>query len=1301
MVLLVAALYTFYQNARRNQKGEPSPDNNSLHELHTVVQDGAEQLYQQAVLRCNPNMETSQDESSLLVSSSTGQEEEEEDTFDAEVRQEWFNAVYGPDFLPADQPVREAPQQGVGLAGLSCFKTYQAVIPANSVGQKVGVTISRLPLGLYVRSVAPGSEAALLGIPYKSVLVSINGQPLLAEASRPALERIWYYEGLFATSSTQQEKIPNEPLDDNKSTTDLTVKEPVALRFIRNGQLLDVLLVSNPPWGITWAPCGNFSLVKRVYSFAAESGVQRGSLLAAVNDRTARDMDHADTALALRALFEQDQEIRLVMSAPARKQHHTMTTTTTTSNHKPAPKLTTHDGIEVKFLPWDIGSLCHAGNPLKEEDEESELHVLAEQVAAGRVVSSVRRRRRPDGVVPLKKQHSQVPSCPQLDRNLLLTLWDPLDSLIYCMQMHQVNYDFTRFVPLPSDTSEGTKIDRLRHWTATPAGPAAAYSFVLQFISIICSPDHYNNHHESARSCGSDLTSMLLKLSRRDEGFCHYLYFLLRSFISTFETRRPSTGGDRNLMALLHCLELLRFAEKELASQPLTGKPSTAIHTVAYPPPSPERAPPVAPSSSSNSPEHCPTSNGPPTPLAASPGSPDSEEDSPASKNSKRGMLGFFRKKKLANKSTRKQLQQQPAPPQPKPRVTRRSSKSSTATTINLSLSQSPSTMYENMSDFLSELDRICATIERSLQKSFRQKIAEWALQPWSASKDTALAEVTEKMRESLRQANEASDRMLLVNPVESSELLSSMDYDECYILPSAHFPILLTFNVSERRSSDSVVGEELLYRTTVELVSLRGSRSMNNSQYIVHAAIAGDVLESGMTNALDRTNHTWQSKNSLCFETRSSWGAPQTLSLRLSANAEVIDQRVSIESPADIGFCWVDLSKQWSENSEVSWSTTSVLTTDVWPMNSENNSFDDHGEPPSEMLSKSGQLELELKVTTECIEFDSSDSGSHSRKRMLLYKHDDDLRQEAFAVQFIRTCDHILKASGLDMMLLTFQCIPVGTRRGFVEWVPGSVPLSEICHPFGGSLFGDNRHDVADDDSAPSTLAKAGLTKYESLRRLQVVNDPLHRLAGSKSAESGSMANNPIQDYLRSVAFERNAPYMIRKEVMDTYVKSCAGYCIITYILGVGDRHLDNLLLHQSGSFFHCDFSFILGKDPKKYLPLRITEEMVQGMGGKDSDNFAKFLSLAGGAFLAFRQPENVRVLLSMVRLMEAALLPDVTENQSIQEAIFGMRNRLRLDLNEEQALNFMEDLIESSLSSKIWMAVDAIHNLGKKIKI
>jgi hypothetical protein len=68
------------------------------------------------------------------------------------------------------------------------------------------------------------------------------------------------------------------------------------------------------------------------------------------------------------------------------------------------------------------------------------------------------------------------------------------------------------------------------------------------------------------------------------------------------------------------------------------------------------------------------------------------------------------------------------------------------------------------------------------------------------------------------------------------------------------------------------------------------------------------------------------------------------------------------------------------------------------------------------------------------------------------------------------------------------------------------------------------------------------------------------------------------------------------------------------------------------------------------------------------------------------------------MVRLMEASYLPDISENQTTQESILGLRERLRLDLHDEQAVTFIEQLVETSLSSRMWIAVDAIHSIGKK---
>jgi len=81
------------------------------------------------------------------------------------------------------------------------------------------------------------------------------------------------------------------------------------------------------------------------------------------------------------------------------------------------------------------------------------------------------------------------------------------------------------------------------------------------------------------------------------------------------------------------------------------------------------------------------------------------------------------------------------------------------------------------------------------------------------------------------------------------------------------------------------------------------------------------------------------------------------------------------------------------------------------------------------------------------------------------------------------------------------------------------------------------------------------------------------------------------------------SGPYEISATVMDTFVKSCAASCVVTYILGIGDRHLDNIMMRSNGQLFHIDFGFILGRDPKPLPPpFRFTRHMADAMGGEDS---------------------------------------------------------------------------------------------------
>ena len=92
------------------------------------------------------------------------------------------------------------------------------------------------------------------------------------------------------------------------------------------------------------------------------------------------------------------------------------------------------------------------------------------------------------------------------------------------------------------------------------------------------------------------------------------------------------------------------------------------------------------------------------------------------------------------------------------------------------------------------------------------------------------------------------------------------------------------------------------------------------------------------------------------------------------------------------------------------------------------------------------------------------------------------------------------------------------------------------------------------------------------------------------------------VSKYLESLSTEQIESENIKKAYMD----SCAGYAVATYLLAIGDRHLENILVLKNGRMFHVDFGFILGKNPpKKGLlvpPIRINQPMIEGMGGYKS---------------------------------------------------------------------------------------------------
>ncbi|KAH7112132.1 kinase-like domain-containing protein [Dendryphion nanum] len=258
--------------------------------------------------------------------------------------------------------------------------------------------------------------------------------------------------------------------------------------------------------------------------------------------------------------------------------------------------------------------------------------------------------------------------------------------------------------------------------------------------------------------------------------------------------------------------------------------------------------------------------------------------------------------------------------------------------------------------------------------------------------------------------------------------------------------------------------------------------------------------------------------------------------------------------------------------------------------------------------------------------------------KYPIIFKTGDDLRQDQLVIQIITLMDRLLRKENLDLKLTPYRILATSTNAGAMQFIP-SMALADATNKYKGSLLAYLR------------------------------------------------ANNP----------DDSAPLGVRKEAMDTYIKSCAGYCVITYLLGVGDRHLDNLLLTPSGHFFHVDFGYILGRDPKPFAPqMKLAPQMVEGMGGTAHPNYLLFKQYSFTAWSTLRKSANL--LLNLFKLMEEANIPDIRVER--EGAVRKVEERLWLGRKEEVAMRDFDALIEESLGD--WKAgvIDWAHYWAQYLK-
>lgn len=253
-----------------------------------------------------------------------------------------------------------------------------------------------------------------------------------------------------------------------------------------------------------------------------------------------------------------------------------------------------------------------------------------------------------------------------------------------------------------------------------------------------------------------------------------------------------------------------------------------------------------------------------------------------------------------------------------------------------------------------------------------------------------------------------------------------------------------------------------------------------------------------------------------------------------------------------------------------------------------------------------------------------------------LMFKTGDDLRQDQLVIQIITLMDQLLRNENLDLKLTPYRILATGPRDGALQFVLNRT-LDNVLAEYNGGILG----------------------------------------------------------YLKDHNPDPSTPLGVKDDCMDTYVRSCAGYCVITYILGVGDRHLDNLLICPDGHFFHADFGYILGHDPKPFPPMmKLPIQIIDGMGGINSENYGKFRSLCFTAYTTLRKSANL--ILNLFALMSHSTIPDIMVERD-NAAVFKVMEKFCLDMTEEEAILHFQNLINDSVNAFLPIVIDRFHSLAQ----
>ena len=255
----------------------------------------------------------------------------------------------------------------------------------------------------------------------------------------------------------------------------------------------------------------------------------------------------------------------------------------------------------------------------------------------------------------------------------------------------------------------------------------------------------------------------------------------------------------------------------------------------------------------------------------------------------------------------------------------------------------------------------------------------------------------------------------------------------------------------------------------------------------------------------------------------------------------------------------------------------------------------------------------------------------------VVMFKKGDDLRMDMVTLQLFKAMQTLWFEHKLKLKMSLYGVMCTGYNQGMLEMVMNSETLAAIHIKEGGAI--------------QSFFSKTSLKKW--------------------------IETNSI---------------LPEAEYTENFLLSSVAYCVATFVLGVGDRHNDNIMVKRNGEVFHIDFGHFLGHFKYKMgikrerAPFVFTKQFQSVLGGEKGAKFLEFKNLMWQAYQLLRA--NSESLVTLLRILLCTGIPELDE-----KSIKFLDYSLALNMGKDEAKKFLEDRLNDSINSVSTKVNFAIH--------